>query len=202
MVVTLDRLAQQIGTCKQCQIGKDQSMRISGKGGSQLEVIIVGETPGGIKQSDPFAKKVYSVLTEIFVHLGMSEDKVWLTNILKCPTPDHRDPLDTEIRTCQRFLKEEIRAIDPKLIIAMGRAPAYFFTGIRKPVEDLRGKVRRYRGWPVIITYHPSAVKRFPFLKARLLQDLDLAKEIDKIKKAEPLAFMKGRLVDALDRPR
>lgn len=177
-MINLEDIQKQIKICKSCDLGKEQAVRISGVGVADAELMIVGEAPGKgeIETGKPFGGHTKTVINEILVLVGIPEEKVYKTNVLKCPTPDFRDPYDGEVRACQKFLKEEIRLINPKIILSMGRTPAFFFMGNKGTVKELRGKVKWYRSWPVIITYNPLAVKRFPFLKAQLLEDLELFK--------------------------
>jgi DNA polymerase len=201
MATAIERLNEQILACKKCELGQEQKTRVLGTGSSNPQAIIVGEAPGEyeLKAGKPFSDPTAPIITEALIEMGIPEERIWKTMLLKCPTPDHRDPKDREIRACQQYLREEIRALNPRFIIAMGRSPAYFFTGIRKSVEDLRGKIRLYRQWPVIITYHPIGILRFPFLKARLLQDLELIEEISGFQKSNCLYLMRGQLESALE---
>lgn len=181
--MTIEDLNSQIEACKNCKLGKDQEKRIHGIGSGNPELMIVGEAPGSanLKSGEPFSdKRAKDIIHKVLIQIGISEDRVWKTNVLKCPTPGFRDPYDGEVRACQKFLNEEIRLLNPKVILSMGRTPAYFFTGNKGTVKDLRGKVRWYKSKPVVITYHPSGVKRFPFLEAQLMEDLELFKTLVK----------------------
>lgn len=174
--MTTEDIEKRIRNCSACELGKEEKVRVPGIGSTHPEIVFVGECPGRREKESgkPFSGPTKGVIDEALTEIGLSEDRIWKTLVLKCPTPNFRNPYDKEISTCGMFLRDEIKMLNPKAILAMGRVPSFYFTGSRATVDELRGKVRYYRSWPLIITYHPQAVKRFPFLKAKFLADLKL----------------------------
>lgn len=201
--MTTEDIGRRIQGCTSCDLGKVEKVRVPGAGSVHPEIVFVGECPGRREKESrkPFSGQTKDVIDEALIELGLSEDKIWKTLVLKCPTPKFRNPYDREIQACGMFLRDEIRVLNPKAILAMGRVPSFYFTGSRKTVDELRGKVRWYRSWPLIITYHPQAIKRFPFLKAKLLADLKLLQS-DEVKKGreESLEDIRGKLAELFRR--
>lgn len=179
--MNISDLKKKIQTCKNCDLGKSQKKRVPGTGSENPIVLFLGESPGRreVESGEAFSGPISEVIDKVCVTLDLTKEQIWKTNVIKCPTPDYRNPYDREIRACEVLLKDEIHVLKPKVILAMGRVPAFFVTGSRKTVNEQRRKIHYFSGIPCIITFHPSAVKRFPFLEAHLLEDLELFQKIE-----------------------
>ena len=197
--MSIEQIAEDIQTCQRCELGKEQSKRVTGSGSKQPLLFFVSECPGRreIESGEIFSGPTKAVIDEALLELGLTENDIWKTSVLKCPTPNYREPYDNEIGACGRFIREELRALNPKIILGLGRVPALLFTGTRKTIGDLRGKMYTYRSWPLFLTYSPSAVKRFPFLKPKFLADLQFLRE-EKLKKSVSMDEIRKALFDVI----
>ena len=109
--------------------------------------------------------------------LGLSRDEVFIANMLKCRPPQNRDPKPVEVDACERFLRQQVEMLKPKIILAAGRVAAQDLLKTDAPLARLRGKVHRYREIPVVVVYHPAYLLRSPLEKRKAWGDLLLARE-------------------------
>jgi DNA polymerase len=112
--------------------------------------------------------------------LGMSRERVYIANILKCRPPNNRDPMPEESHCCRPFLDRQIELIAPKIIVALGRIAAQQLLHTDTPIGRMRGRLYHHsvgeRRIPVIVTYHPAYLLRLPHEKAKAWADLQLAR--------------------------
>ena len=101
---------------------------------------------------------------------------VYIANVLKCRPPGNRNPSPSEMAQCAPHLQRQIDLIRPKLIIAMGRFAAQALLDTGATIGSLRGKLHRYRGVPLIVTYHPAYLLRSLPEKAKAWEDLCFAR--------------------------
>jgi DNA polymerase len=98
--------------------------------------------------------------------------------MVKCRPPQNRDPLEEEVRCCERYLVGQIELIRPLLICALGRIAAQWLLGTKEPLTSLRSSENQYRGIPVLVTYHPAALLRNPELKREAWEDFKKLKSL------------------------
>jgi DNA polymerase len=109
--------------------------------------------------------------------LGLARDRnVYIANVLKCRPPNNRAPEPLEAEACRPYLERQIELIAPKLIVALGRSAASLLLGTDATIASLRGRVHRYRGLPLVVTYHPAYLLRNLTDKAKAWEDLLLAR--------------------------
>jgi DNA polymerase len=108
---------------------------------------------------------------------GLARDDVFIANVLKCRPPENRDPKPEESSSCEPFLQRQIRLVQPRLLLAVGRIAAQNLLATDVPIGRLRGTVHRYAptGTPLVVTYHPAYLLRSPGQKRRAWDDLKLA---------------------------
>lgn len=199
----IQRVQTQISSCESCDLGKNQEVRVLGWGSERPTLLMVGESPGKreAEQGKALVGPTAEVIEWMIGTLGLKEDQIWRTDAIKCPTPDYRNPLDKEIRACMVHLKNEIRFLNPKAILAMGRISAYVLTGNRRSIDELRRRPHYFHSIPVIITFHPSAIKRFPFLEGRVEDDLKQLKPLLHTSESKSLWDLREEL-QGVSRPR
>ena len=179
--------------CKLCSAGRRQT--VFGVGHPQAHWMIVGEAPGEQEdiQGEPFVGKSGQLLDNMLRALGLSRHaappagsdageadparQVYIANTLKCRPPGNRNPAPDELAQCEPFLMRQIALIQPKIILAMGRFAVQSLLRSDEPIGRLRGRVHRYQGVPLIVTYHPAYLLRNLEDKARAWDDLCLAAE-------------------------
>jgi DNA polymerase len=101
---------------------------------------------------------------------------VYIANVLKCRPPNNRTPEPAEAEACQPYLARQIELVAPKIIVALGKSAATLLLGTDASIASLRGRVHRYRGVPLVVTYHPAYLLRNLPDKAKAWDDLLLAR--------------------------
>jgi DNA polymerase len=123
----------------------------------------VGEGPGAEedRRGLPFVGRAGELLTAMIEKgLGMARSEVYICNIVKCRPPENRTPLADEVSTCRAFLDGQITAVQPKVIVTLGKPAASLLLGRDVPITRIRGTWQEYRGIPLMPTLHPAFVLR------------------------------------------
>jgi DNA polymerase len=108
----------------------------------------------------------------------LDRETVYIANVLKCRPPENRNPLPHEIETCSPYLLRQLEILQPRIICCLGKFAAELLVGVKGTIAGLRGKVYRYQGAKLIVTYHPAACLRNPGYKRPVWEDMQmLAKE-------------------------
>jgi DNA polymerase len=143
--------------------------------------MLVGEAPGAEEDriGEPFVGQAGKLLDNMLAAVALSRGRnVYIANVLKCRPPGNRNPEPDEVEKCAPYLLRQIGLIKPKLIVAMGRFAAQTLLGTDATIASLRGKVHRYAGVPLIVTYHPAYLLRNLPDKAKAWADLLFAAKI------------------------
>jgi uracil-DNA glycosylase family 4 len=179
-----------IQSCTRCELAASRTHAVPGVGDIHAEWLFIGEAPGANedRQGEPFVGDAGKLLDAILAAIGLSRgNNVYIANVLKSRPPANRDPKPEEVATCLPFLERQIELIQPKLIVALGRFAAQSLLATDTPIGSLRGRVHRYRGVPLVVTYHPAYLLRNPLDKIKVWEDLVLARDtMTKLKKQLP----------------
>lgn len=169
-----------VSHCEQCDLHRGRTQTVFGVGNIEADWMVVGEAPGAEedRQGEPFVGRAGRLLNAMLTAIGLSREEVFIANILKCRPPGNRDPRPEEVACCEPYLKRQIELIRPKIILALGRIAAQNLLKVTTPIGRMRGKQYQYPGLavPVVVTYHPAYLLRSPTQKAKVWQDLLLAK--------------------------
>jgi len=141
--------------------------------------LFVGEAPGAEEDArgEPFVGQAGRLLDNMLAALGMKRGKnVYIANVLKCRPPGNRTPSPLEVESCRPYLDRQIALIRPTLIVALGKSAATTLLNVDATIASLRGRVHRYQGVPLIVTYHPAYLLRNLPDKAKAWEDLCLAR--------------------------
>jgi DNA polymerase len=157
-------LEREIRVCTRCRLYRDRLNAVPGKGNINADVIFIGEGPGEMEdiKGEPFVGKAGQLLTKMLAAIQLKREDVYITNIVKCRPPENRTPLPEEIFYCVPFLEKQISLISPRIICCLGGAASKSMLGTEASVSSLRGKMHQYKNIPLIPTYHPAAILRFP----------------------------------------
>ena len=170
--------------CTACALCEGRHRSVFGVGHERAHWMIVGEAPGEAEDADaePFLGKAGQLLDNMLRAIGLTRadaapaEQVYIAHAVKCRPPGNRVPTADELAQCEGFLIRQVQLVQPRIILAMGRfAPRML--GSAEPGGKLRGRVHRYHGVPVIVTYGPAHLLRNPEDKARAWDDLCLAAE-------------------------
>jgi DNA polymerase len=180
MLPTLDEIAAHIAACTSCALHQSAKHPVPGEGNPQAELLCVGEAPGAHEdeQGRPFVGEAGQLLTKILGAIQLSRDEVYICNVLKHRPPGNRDPLPDEVIACQPYLLRQIELVRPKVILALGRFAAQTLLQTTTGIGALRGKIHRYHGVPLIVTYHPAALLRNESWKRPTWEDVKLARRV------------------------
>jgi uracil-DNA glycosylase len=176
----LDTIAAEVAVCTRCRLHQTRTKAVPGEGTAATEVVFVGEGPGfnEDRQGRPFVGQAGTLLTELLASVGWSRDEVFITNVVKCRPPENRDPEPDEIAACAPFLTRQLAALDPAIVVTLGRfSMARFNPGAR--IGQVHGTFRAADpevGAPQALTYamyHPAAALRQGSLRETLFRDME-----------------------------
>jgi DNA polymerase len=134
--------------------------------------MFIGEGPGfhENEQGRPFVGAAGRFLEELLASIGMNRQQVFICNVVKCRPPANRDPLPEEIEACSGYLERQIAAVNPKVIVTLGRfSMARFFPNAR--ISAVHGQGRTVNGRMVVAMYHPAAALHQPSLRRQVEED-------------------------------
>jgi len=172
-------LRQEVAGCRSCGLCKTRTNTVFGVGDEQADWLLVGEAPGAEEDArgEPFVGQAGRLLGSMLASIGLQRGtNVYIANVLKCRPPGNRNPEAREVALCGPFLQRQIELLQPKLIVAMGRFAAQTLLDTDATIGSLRGRLHRYRGVPLIVTYHPAYLLRSLPEKAKAWEDLCLAR--------------------------
>ena len=184
----LEKVKQNVIKCTKCELSKTRTNSVPGKGDFKSDVIFVGEAPGKNedKNGEPFIGVAGKKLSAALEGAGISRDKVYITNIVKCRPPKNRVPKTNERETCQDYLKQEIAIIKPKLICILGNTAFNSLLG-GSEIMKFRGKIVQKNNQLYFLTVHPAATiynqKLIDVLNEDIVKLFELVKELKNKKK-------------------
>lgn len=177
-------LRDAVAGCSACALSQSRTQTVFGVGHPQAHWMIVGEAPGEQEdlRGEPFVGPAGQLLDAMLRALALSRaaegepaQRVYIANTLKCRPPRNRNPAPEELQRCEPFLVRQIELVKPRIILAMGRFAVQALLRSSEPIGKLRGRVHRYQGVPLVVTYHPAYLLRNLPDKARAWDDLCLA---------------------------
>jgi uracil-DNA glycosylase len=173
-VVTLDSVREEIGDCTRCKLHKGRTNLVFGVGSPKARLMFVGEAPGEDedKKGEPFVGKAGQLLTKMIEAMGIRREDVYICNTVKCRPPNNRNPEPDELASCEPFLKGQLAAVEPEVIVTLGKFAAQALLREATPITRLRGNWREYEGIPVMPTFHPAYLLRSPQEKGKVWDDL------------------------------
>jgi len=175
-LLSWESLQKEVANCKQCLLHQSRTQTVFGVGCQTADLLIVGEAPGfhEDQQGEPFVGRAGQLLNDMLLSIGLSRQKVYIANVLKCRPPNNRDPSPEEVATCTPFLEKQISLLKPKLILAVGRVAAHYLLKSNAPMRELRGQIFHFgeQTTPLVVTYHPAYLLRSPREKRKAFEDL------------------------------
>jgi uracil-DNA glycosylase family 4 len=119
----LAQVAEEVSVCQKCALYHSRKLAVPGEGPPDAEIMFIGEGPGFYEneQGRPFVGAAGKFLDELLSEAGMKRSDVWIGNVVKCRPPSNRDPLPDELAACDGYLERQINAINPSVIVTLGR---------------------------------------------------------------------------------
>jgi uracil-DNA glycosylase len=174
-------LREQAQACRACDLCKVRKQAVFGVGAEAGPWLFVGEGPGADEDAvgEPFVGQAGKLLDAMLASIQLSrQTNVYIANVVKCRPPGNRTPTLDEAAACADFLDRQIDLVSPKIIVALGKTAATRLTGEEGSVASQRGKDFSYRGYPLLVTYHPAYLLRNLPDKAKAWEDLLRARRI------------------------
>ncbi|UZJ41113.1 uracil-DNA glycosylase [Prosthecochloris sp. SCSIO W1101] len=172
----LNDLYEQSKDCTKCRLAETRNNFVFGEGNPKTQIVVIGEAPGAEEdaQGRPFVGRSGKLLDKILEAIGFSREDVFICNIIKCRPPENRNPNLDEIQSCMPWLKIQLQLIKPKILLLLGRVAANTVLDNRQSMANLRGRILRWNGYDVIVTYHPAALLRNPNWKRHCWEDVKM----------------------------
>ena len=177
---TLDAIAEMVRRCTRCPLHLTAKHGVPGEGSPSARFVCVGEAPGATEDETgrPFVGAAGQLLTKILAAIDLPREDVFICNVIKHRPPGNRNPLPNEIAACSPYLVRQLELIKPGVILALGTFAAQTLLETKESIGKLRGRIHRYHGIPLVVTYHPAALLRNPSWKRPTWDDVQLARRI------------------------
>ena len=207
------QLEATVAACRACGLCAGRTQTVFGVGSRTADWMVIGEAPGENEdcQGQPFVGQAGKLLDNMLAAIGLSrqvgdtmnsvaaggdsvradgpkdsKQGVYIANVLKCRPPGNRNPQPDEVAQCDAYLARQVALVRPRIILAMGRFAVQSLLRSSEPVGKLRGRVHRYQGVPLVVTYHPAYLLRNPADKSRSWDDLCLAAQVAEVSPSSP----------------
>lgn len=166
-----EALRAEARSCTACRLSDGRTHVVFGDGDPHAAVVFVGEAPG--KREDeqglPFVGPSGQLLDRLLSEIGLERRDVYIANVVKCRPPSNRDPRPDEIDTCKGYLREQLKLIDPKVVVTLGNFSSKLLLSTEVGITRLRGRAYEWWGRFLVPTFHPAAALRG---SAQVLEDL------------------------------
>ena len=177
----MEELIAEVNVCRKCQLWRHAKNAVPGEGSLDAQVMFIGEAPGYWEdlKGRPFVGAAGRLLDELLSSIGLRREEVYIGNVVKHRPPGNRDPKPDEVEACTPYLDRQIKIIQPKVLVTLGRhSTGYIFSrvGLKfRGITEVRGRVylKRLFGMPIQILpmFHPAAALYNPNYKVVLAED-------------------------------
>lgn len=187
----LKEVAQQTSVCTRCKLHFSRRNAVPGAGNPHSEIMFIGEGPGfhENQQGLPFVGAAGQFLDELLAEASLKREDVFITNVVKCRPPGNRDPQPEELEACKPYLERQIAAINPDVIVTLGRFSMGHFIRNGK-ISSIHGHSFWSNGRMIIPMYHPAAALHQPSLRSVVVTDFKelprMLKEAKETRKNNP----------------
>ncbi|MEN0067287.1 MAG: uracil-DNA glycosylase [Myxococcota bacterium] len=176
----LARVREELGDCQRCGLAKGRKTLVFGVGDPDADLVVVGEAPGHEedRRGEPFVGAAGQMLDKMLENvIGLPRSKVYILNVIKCRPPKNRNPLPDEVEACMPFLRGQIEAIEPKVLLVLGSVAFKSLFDTSRGITRARGIWTEYEGTPVMPTFHPAYLLRQPQDKRLTFEDLKAVRQ-------------------------
>ncbi len=170
----LETLKKECLSCRACALCETRNKLVFGVGKPNAEVMFIGEGPGEQEdiQGEPFVGRAGKLLDDMLEIIDLDRSKVYIANMVKCRPPKNRDPMNMEQEACAHWLREQIRLINPRIIVCLGRISAMRFIKEDFKITREHGQWFIKDGLMVMAMYHPAALLRDTRKRPEAFEDL------------------------------
>ncbi len=160
----LEELKKECNNCYKCELGKTRNNLVFSDGKATAKILLIGEAPGADEDATgtPFVGRAGKLLTKLIEESGLSrKDDFYIANTVKCRPPENRVPTDEEKQLCEKYLLEQIKILQPKVIVLCGATSAKSFLGNKIKISQIRGQwYKILDGIDATVIFHPSYLLR------------------------------------------
>ncbi|TVR02607.1 MAG: uracil-DNA glycosylase [Deltaproteobacteria bacterium] len=176
---SLEEVRERLGDCRRCGLCEGRTQIVFGTGDPSARLMFIGEGPGADEDrvGEPFVGRAGQLLGRMIAAMGLSREGVYIANVVKCRPPGNRTPEAGEVEACLPFLREQVLAVQPEVIVTLGRTAAQAVLGTGSPMSALRGVWQEFEGMALMPTWHPAYLLREPSAKKSAWQDLQAVME-------------------------
>lgn len=186
-IKSLDEIRKECEGCRKCSLAETRTNVVFGVGNPHADVMFIGEAPGEKEDLSgiPFVGAAGKLFDKYLVAVGIPREEVYIANMLKCRPPKNRDPKPEEQDLCIEYLREQVRAVSPKLIVCLGRIAAMRLIKPDFRITAEHGIWFERGAFSICAVYHPSALLRDPRKKDDMLADMmEIKRRLDALKQA------------------
>ena len=161
----MEQLTEHCQQCQRCELCQSRTNVVVGRGNPQADIMVIGEGPGQNEdeQGLPFVGRSGQLLEKILASVNINTDHdVFIANIVKCRPPGNRTPIPAEIKSCKPYLLEQIRLVNPQIILFTGATSFKALTGEKKGITKVRGQWLEWEGRMCMAIFHPAYLLRNP----------------------------------------
>ncbi len=171
---TLVEIQKDLDNCQRCDLREECRQTVLGVGNTNARLVLVGDAPDSQaeRQEEPFAGAAGQLLDRILYAMKLTREDVYICNQVKCRPPNDREPVEAEITSCESFLKRQLVAISPEIILSLGLIATQALLQIDAPISSLRGRWQSYAGIPLMPTFHPAYLLVNPAGKHQVWEDV------------------------------
>ncbi|MEM9266268.1 MAG: uracil-DNA glycosylase [Cyanobacteria bacterium P01_F01_bin.13] len=162
---SLEQLAQHCHQCQRCGLASGRTNVVVSRGNPNAAIMIIGEGPGQQEDAQglPFVGKSGQLLDKILASVRLdTENDVYICNVVKCRPPENRTPTVGEVAACVPYLKEQVRLVDPKIILLTGGTALKGLLGETRGITKVRGQWMEWEGRHCMAVFHPAYLLRNP----------------------------------------
>ena len=167
-------LENSIKSCNRCKLCSTRKNIVFGEGNKQADLMFIGEGPGADEdiQGRPFVGRAGKLMDQAFKGIGIKREEVYIANVVKCRPPGNRNPEIDEMNACKKFLKSQIKLVNPEIIILLGSVATKEILGEEYSITKIRGTIIEKEGRIYLPTFHPAALLRDEDKKILFWKDL------------------------------
>lgn len=178
--MTLDRIKEAVQACQRCGLCTGRRNPVSGTGPDRADLMIIGEAPGMTEDAlgKPFVGQSGRLLDRLLGEVGLKRSDVFITNIVKCRPPNNRDPEQDEIDACNRYLQAQLKLVQPKVVVTLGKFATQTVLNTMQTMTELRGTVWNEADYLIVPIFHPAYILRNMSKLPIMQQDFALVKNI------------------------
>jgi DNA polymerase len=158
----LEALGAVASVCTKCALAETRTTVVFGDGSPTADVMFIGEAPGyhEDQQGIPFVGAAGKLLDQLLGEIGIDRADVYIGNVLKCRPPNNRDPRPEEIEACKGYLADQLRLIDPRVVVTLGNFSTKLLLKRDVGITRTRGQVYPWWNRHLVPTFHPAAALR------------------------------------------